>query len=107
MQTTCGQENDKQLDQEIELIDIEDIVPVSNANSLFLCVSRALIYMSYKNEKLLKALETCCSIKRSDLKSDIHFQSVLRLKMCEYLLHSAIGYDPDTQMPFLKPEYGA
>ena len=100
-----NQETEKQLGQEIELIDIEDIVPVSNANSLFLCVSRALIYMSYKNEKLLKALDTCCSIKRSDLKSDIHFQSILRLRLCEHILNSAVGYDSETQMPFLKPEY--
>ena len=105
---SSNQETEKQVDhQEIELIDIEDIVPVSNANSLFLCVSRALIYMSYKNEKLLKALETCCSIKRTDLKSDIHFQSILRLRLCEHILNSAIGYDSETQMPFLKPEYAA
>ena len=103
----CHHENERKLDQDIELIDIEDIVPASNSNSLFLCVSRALIYLTYKNDKLLKALKTCCSITESDLRSDIHLQSVLRLKLCEYLLNSAIDYDKETRMPFLRPEYSA
>ena len=91
--------------KEIELIDIEDIVPIFNSNSLFLCVARTLIYISHRNECFIKALHECCDIKREDLKSDIYLQAVLRSKLCDYILKSAIVYSADTQLPRLRDEF--
>ena len=94
-----------ELNKEIELIDIEDIVPISNSNSLFLCVARTLIYISHRNERFINALDECCGIKRDDLRTDIYLQALLRSKLCDYILKSAIVYSADSQLPRLRDEF--
>lgn len=90
--------------QDIELVNIEDIVP-AGANSLFLSFSRALIYMSNKNTIFTNALKTCCGISSNDLKSDIHLQNLLRVKICEYFCENAIVKDKSSNHIYLKEEY--
>jgi hypothetical protein len=88
----------------IELVDIEDIVP-NGGNSLFLCLSRILIYMAHKNQEFLNAIQTCCSIERTDLKSDINLQKLLRRKLCEYFIENGITYDRGKKKFSLSSEY--
>ncbi len=77
--------------QDIELIDIEDIVP-TGGNSLFLSIARAIIYYSHKNPKFIEALQTCCDIDLTKSRKDIVLQTILRQRLCEYLcLNSTVG----------------
>jgi hypothetical protein len=87
---------------DFHLVDIEDIVP-PGANSLFLSCARTLIYMSNRNATFTEALKLCCGITSNDLKSDIHLQNLLRIKLCEYMCENAIGLE--NSIVCLKDEY--
>ncbi|CAF0762307.1 unnamed protein product [Brachionus calyciflorus] len=78
--------------QDIELVDIEDIVPIGG-NSLFLCLARVLIYMTQKNPQLTNALNLCVNLSKNDLVSDINLQNLLRIRLCEYWLKNGIHFD--------------
>ena len=88
----------------IELVDIEDIIP-NGGNSLFLCVARVLIYMSYKNPTLVNALNVCCGIEKDELKSDLGLQLLLRRRLCNYLCQNGTVYDKNTKKLGLSNEY--
>jgi hypothetical protein len=100
------QANNQQIEEKpvCELVDIEDNVP-SGGNSLFLCVARALIYMSHRNPRLIYALNSRIGIDRNYFKSDIMLQSVLRIKMCEYLVKNGVFFDASKKIFCLGPEY--
>ena len=88
----------------IELVDIEDIVP-NGGNSLFLCVARVLVYMSYKNPTLVNALNVCCGIEKAELKSDLGLQSLLRKRLCDYLCENGTVYDKTAKKLSLSNEF--
>jgi hypothetical protein len=92
--------------QDIELVDIEDIVPNDN-NSLFLCMARFIIYHSFKNRKFITALQTVCDINKNDLKSDIILHQTLRIKLCEYWLNTGLYFDEKQKKTVLTQEYYA
>ena len=91
--------------RDIELVDIEDIVPSGGGNSLFLCVARVLIYMSYKNATFSNALNVCCGISRADMKSDVHLQAHLRKMVCEYWCEHGVVYDRNKNVIYLRSDY--
>lgn len=90
--------------QEIELIDIEDIVP-SGGNSMFLSIARAILYLSNKNPAFIDALKSGCGIDIMHHKSDIDIQSVLRAKLCDYFCNNGIVYDKERNIFYLREEY--
>lgn len=90
--------------QDIELIDIEDIVPPSG-NSMFLSIARTVLYLSNKNPTFLNALKSCCDIDINHNKSDIDLQSVLRAKLCDYFCTNGIVYDKERNYFHLRDEY--
>ena len=89
----------------IELVDIEDIIPSYGGNSLFLCLSRFIIYMSDKNPTFSDALELCCGISKSDMKCDIQLQAILRRYLCEYWCDNCVIYDQNKNILTLSEEY--
>ena len=90
--------------QDIELIDIEDIVP-SGANSLFLSCARAILYMAHKNPVFSNALNVCCHLNLNCFKSDIELQTQLRSKLCEYFYTNGILVDKSNNRIHLREEY--
>ena len=85
------QRNDNDEVQQVELVDIEDIVPTCG-NSLFLSTARALIYMAHGNATLTRALAVCCRLDVSN-KSDVALQRVLRERMCANMCERGLLYD--------------
>ena len=90
--------------QDIELIDIEDIVP-KGGNSLFLSCARAILYMSNKNPFFINALASCCNIDLRVVRSDIELQTLLRQRLCEYLCFNGIVWDKTKGQFYLRDEY--
>lgn len=78
--------------QEIELIDIEDIVP-TGGNSLFLSCARAILYLSNKNTMFINAFNICNNIDLTIIKTDIKLQTLLRERLCEYFCINGIVYN--------------
>lgn len=87
--------------QIFELIEVEDIVPMG-ANSLFLCVARTIIYLTYKNPHLLNILKSRLRINADLFKSDVALQFQLRIKLCEYFLKNGVQFDDQTKTFKLK-----
>lgn len=96
--------DDKNEVQDIELIDIEDIVPFGG-NSLFLSVARVLIYMCQKKSQFANALNLCLNLTKNDLFSDINLQNVLRTRLCEFWLKTGVHFDEKRKMFHLSREY--
>ncbi|RNA28802.1 hypothetical protein BpHYR1_024917 [Brachionus plicatilis] len=92
--------------QDIELIDIEDIVPFGG-NSLFLSVARVLIYMSQKNIQFSNALNLCINLTKNDLASDINLQSMLRTRLCEYWIKTGVHFDEKQKLFYLSKDFSA
>ncbi len=90
--------------QDIELIDIEDIVP-NDSNSLFLSCARAILYMSHKNSTFANALNLCSKINLATHKTDIQLQALLRTRMCEYFCENGIIIDKARNLIYLRDEY--
>ena len=90
--------------QDIELIDIEDIVP-KGGNSLFLSCARAILYMSNKNPIFINALKNCCNIDLRVVKTDIELQILLRQRLCEYFCFNGIVCDKAKGEFYLREEY--
>lgn len=90
--------------QDIELIDIEDIVP-KGGNSLFLSCARAILYMSNKNPMFISALQSCCKIDLRVVRTDIDLQSLLRQRLCEYFCSNGIVCDKTKGEFYLRDEY--
>ena len=88
----------------IELIDVEEVTPHDD-NSLFLSVSRVLIYLSCKFVKLAKLLNDTCHISYSDLSLDSRLQGLLRLKMCQYLIENGVRFDINKRKLVLTSDY--
>jgi len=89
---------------EIELVDIEDIVPIGD-NSLFLCLARVLIYMSHENANFSRALEKSCGLTGADMRSDIDLQLTLRKKLCEFFYQSGLVYSKTQEKFQLSKSY--
>lgn len=88
----------------IELVDIEDIVPSNSGNSLFLCIARALIYKSWKNPSFSDQL-SLHGISKLDLKCDINLQIALRKLLCEYWLTNCVVFSRNSNTVILNEEY--
>lgn len=98
--------NDKENVQDIELIDIEDIVPFGG-NSLFLSVARVLIYMSQKNTQFSNALNLCLNLTKNELLSDISLQNVLRSRLCEFWIKAGVYFDDKKKLFQLSKDFNA
>ena len=90
--------------EDIELVDIEDIVP-SGGNSMLLSCARALIYMCHKNTSLSSALAACAGIDLAMFKSDVQLQCFLRARLCEYLCKHGVVSDRVRGLVYLREEY--
>ena len=90
--------------EDIELVDIEDIVP-PGGNSMFLSCARALIYMTHKNSALTAALAACSGIDLTLYKTDIQLQSFLRTTICDYFCKHGVVSDKTRGMVYLREEY--
>ena len=98
-----SKDNNQENIKELELADIEDIIP-SGANSLFLSCARVLINMSNKNQTFTNALKECCGITTNDLKCDLKLQNLLRKKLCQYLSENSLAVK-ENNIFYLKDEY--
>ncbi len=103
MATSNGDANESAINN-IELVDIEDIVPPNGGNSLFLCIARALIYMSWKIPAFNDELNNR-GISKSDLKCDIHLQATLRKMLCEYWCNNEVILNQNINNVILSEEY--
>lgn len=98
--------NEKENVQDIELIDIEDIVPFGG-NSLFLSIARVLIYMSQKSTQFNNAVNLCLNLTKNDLLFDINLQNVLRGRLCEFWLKTGVHFDDKKKMFQLSKDFNA
>ena len=64
------------------------------------CIHKKLLNTIFTN-----ALKTSCGISSNDLKSDIHLQNLLRVKLCEYFCENGIVKDKSSNHIYLKEEY--
>jgi len=101
---TANVEGNESAVNNIELVDIEDVIPANSSNSLFLCIARALIYMSWKNPTFSDQLNAC-GISKSDLKCDIHLQTTLRKLLCQYWLENEVMVCRKINNVILSEEY--
>lgn len=90
--------------KQIELVDIEDVVPIGG-NSLFLSLARVLIYMSFDNPNFEKALDEFCGICKNDLKSDLDLQFKLRKKLCDYIYQNSFVLNKETNKNQMRKDF--
>lgn len=90
--------------QDIELIDIEDIVP-TDGNSLFLSCARAVLYMSHKNPTFIAAIQACCDIDLTQHKTDIGLQALIRSRICNYFCKNGVVSDTASNSFQLREAY--
>jgi hypothetical protein len=90
--------------QDIELIDIEDIVP-TGGNSLFLSCARAILYYSHKNPTFINAMQACCNINLVQIKSDLALQALLRQRLCDYFCNNGTLSERESNTFHLREAY--
>jgi hypothetical protein len=87
----------------IEVIDIQDIVP-HNGNALFLCIARSIIYMVHRDPILMQGLEHCLNLRRDDFSNDVKLQALIRCRLCEFWCEN-VTYDDQIKSLRMTHEY--
>ena len=90
--------------QDIELIDIEDIVP-TGGNSLFLSCARAILYYSHKNPTFIQAMQACCDIDLTRTNTDLALQTLLRHRLCDYFCVNGTVSERESNSFYLREAY--